>query len=64
MLKALDDYLQFESLDKKKIEQLSSDWKKENIDNVLHQNNNDDCGVSVCMFAEFVSRKRPLLFSQ
>ena len=32
--------------------------------NLPQQNNTNDCGVYVCMFADFLSQDLPLLFSQ
>lgn len=42
----------------------ASDWHKENVANIPQQQNNSDCGIFCCMFAEFISRRREITFSQ
>lgn len=64
VLNTLEDYLRQESLDKKRIPFDSTGWVKENMQNIPQQENGSDCGVFSCMFAEFVSRDRPILFTQ
>lgn len=64
VLKALEDYLQSESLDKKNTQFDMSDWRKENVQNIPQQENGSDCGVFSCMYAEFLTRERPILFTQ
>lgn len=64
VLNALADYLQAESMDKKKQPLDMSDWKKENVSNIPQQENGSDCGVFSCMYAEFITRNRPILFTQ
>lgn len=42
-------------------------WRLENVQGIPQQSNDDDCGVFSCMYAEFVSRNRPItqsVFSQ
>lgn len=63
-LNALADYLKSESLDKKKVELDMSKWKLENVRNIPQQENGSDCGVFSCMYAEFVTRNRPIVFTQ
>lgn len=64
VLRALANYLQEESRDKKKCEFDMSGWKLINAPDIPQQENGSDCGVFSCMFAEFVTRNRPLKFSQ
>lgn len=63
-LNALVDYLQKESLDKKQRVLDMAEWRTENVQNIPQQTNGSDCGVFSCMYAEFVSRNRPFVFSQ
>lgn len=63
-IRALAEYLKSESLDKKKVEFDMSDWKYENVRNIPQQENGSDCGVFSCMYAEFITRNRPIVFSQ
>jgi sentrin-specific protease 1 len=64
VLRALEQYLIDESLDKKKQHFDTSCFKKENVLDCPKQNNGSDCGVFSCMFAEFISRDRPISFNQ
>lgn len=64
VLTALANYLKEESLDKKKCEFDMSDWKLENVRDIPQQENGSDCGVFSCMYAEFVTRNRPIVFTQ
>lgn len=64
VLNALADYLQAESLDKKKQPLDMSGWTKENVPNIPQQENGSDCGVFSCMYAEFIARNRPITFTQ
>lgn len=63
-LSALVEYLKAESLDKKKVEFDMNGWTTENVRNIPQQENGSDCGVFSCMYAEFVTRNRPIVFSQ
>ncbi|XP_046688046.1 sentrin-specific protease 1-like [Homalodisca vitripennis] len=63
-LYALLNYLNEESLDKKKKEYDISDWKTENVKDIPQQMNGSDCGVFSCMFAEYLSRNAKITFSQ
>jgi len=65
-LEYLFEYLKDEHLDKKK-EPLphQDEWKLVPTQNdTPHQRNGFDCGVFTCMFADFLSRDCPLVFSQ
>ncbi|XP_034489618.1 sentrin-specific protease [Drosophila innubila] len=64
VLNALETYLREESLDKRKLPFDTSDFKIENVQNVPQQTNGSDCGVFSCMFAEYITRNKPLNFSQ
>lgn len=64
VLSALYEYLKSESLDKKKVKLDMSGWKMENVRNIPQQENDSDCGVFSCMYAEFVTRNRPIVFTQ
>ncbi|XP_031622803.1 sentrin-specific protease 1-like isoform X2 [Contarinia nasturtii] len=64
VLSALFEYLKAESLDKKKVDLDMTGWKTENVRNIPQQENGSDCGVFSCMYAEFVTRNRPIVFTQ
>lgn len=64
VLNHLEAYLQEESLDKKRVAFDNTGWTKENMRGIPQQENGSDCGVFSCMFAEFVSRNRPIVFTQ
>ncbi|KAM8718495.1 hypothetical protein ACLKA7_001665 [Drosophila subpalustris] len=64
VLSALETYLREESLDKRKLPFDTSDFKIENVQDVPQQTNGSDCGVFSCMFAEYITRNKPLNFSQ
>ena len=63
-LAALRQYLQDESLDKKKKPYNTSDWKLECAKNIPQQMNGSDCGVFSCMFAEYVCANKKITFAQ
>lgn len=64
VLQALESYLKEESLDKKKENLDTSDWRIENVLDCPKQQNDNDCGVFCCMFAEFITRNSPISFGQ
>lgn len=64
VLTALANYLKEESLDKKKCEFDMTGWKFDNVRNIPQQENGSDCGVFSCMYAEFITRNRPIVFTQ
>lgn len=64
VLQALLEYLSAESMDKKGVPFDKTGWMMENLYEIPQQNNGSDCGVFSCMFAEFVTRNRPITFSQ
>jgi len=63
-LAALKQYLQDESLDKKKQSYDMSDWKLQSAKNIPQQMNGSDCGVFSCMFAEYVCANKKITFTQ
>ncbi|KAK2587392.1 hypothetical protein KPH14_003107 [Odynerus spinipes] len=63
-LSALRQYLEEESMDKKKKSFDTSDWKLESEKDIPQQMNGSDCGVFSCMFAEYICANRKITFSQ
>ncbi|XP_071630578.1 uncharacterized protein [Temnothorax longispinosus] len=63
-LAALKQYLQDESLDKKKQPYNMNDWKLKPARNIPQQMNGSDCGVFSCMFAEYVCANKKITFTQ
>lgn len=63
-LSALRQYLEDESLDKKKQPYDTSNWKLECAKNIPQQMNGSDCGVFSCMFAEYISANKKITFTQ
>lgn len=64
VLNTLSDYLVDESRDKKGVPYDMSGWVCESLTNIPRQNNQSDCGVFSCAFAETITRNRPIKFSQ
>lgn len=64
VLNALEQYLQDESLDKRKKPFDTSEFAKENMRECPRQMNGSDCGVFSCMFAEHETRNREIGFTQ
>ncbi|CAD7083436.1 unnamed protein product [Hermetia illucens] len=64
LLEVLADYLRLESLDKQKIPLDTSEFVKENVQDIPQQTNGNDCGVFCCMYAEYISRDHKISFSQ
>ncbi|XP_076235325.1 uncharacterized protein LOC143179827 [Calliopsis andreniformis] len=63
-LSALRQYLEDESLDKKKKPYDTSNWKLECAKNIPQQMNGSDCGVFSCMFAEYICANKKITFTQ
>ncbi|XP_058810240.1 sentrin-specific protease 1-like [Phymastichus coffea] len=63
-LRVLKQYLQDESIDKKKKSFEFLGWNFECIKDIPKQMNGSDCGVFSCMFAEYVSANKKLDFTQ
>lgn len=64
VLAQLAEYLVDEGRDKKGVPYDMTGWVMESMTNIPRQNNQCDCGVFSCTFAETISRNRPLEFSQ
>lgn len=58
------NYLKEEHIDKKKQFFNEMEWKTQNVHDIPQQQNGYDCGVFSCMYAEFITRNRPIEFSQ
>ncbi|ELU10988.1 hypothetical protein CAPTEDRAFT_224463 [Capitella teleta] len=63
-LNAVRDYLLAESMDKKKKKYDMTDWKQINMKEIPQQMNGSDCGMFACKFAEYITRKAPISFTQ
>ncbi|OAD58865.1 Sentrin-specific protease 1 [Eufriesea mexicana] len=63
-LSALRQYLEDESLDKKRQTYDTSNWKFECAKNIPQQMNGSDCGVFSCMFAEYICANKKITFTQ
>lgn len=63
-LTVLEVYLQEESLNKLNVPLDMTGWTLENVQKIPQQANGSDCGVFSCMYAEFITRNRPLIFKQ
>ncbi|XP_076750121.1 sentrin-specific protease 1 [Xylocopa sonorina] len=63
-LSVLRQYLEDESLDKKKQTYDTSNWKLECAKNIPQQMNGSDCGVFSCMFAEYICANKKITFTQ
>ncbi|XP_014486569.1 PREDICTED: sentrin-specific protease 1-like isoform X2 [Dinoponera quadriceps] len=63
-LAALKQYLQDESIDKKKQTYDMSSWKLQPAKDIPQQMNGSDCGVFSCMFAEYVCANKKITFTQ
>ncbi|XP_075154447.1 ulp1 [Haematobia irritans] len=64
VLKALEQYLKDESMDKRKQPFDTSNFLIESVQGVPRQMNGSDCGVFSCMFAEYITRNKEITFSQ
>ncbi|XP_032457372.1 sentrin-specific protease 1 [Nasonia vitripennis] len=63
-LQVLKQYLQEESIDKKKKHFDFLDWTFECIKDIPQQMNGSDCGVFSCMFAEYICSNKTINFTQ
>ncbi|KFP76559.1 Sentrin-specific protease 2, partial [Apaloderma vittatum] len=59
-------YLQEESQEKRNLELSSSEWTLHSMESheIPQQLNGSDCGVFLCKYADYVSRDKPLTFTQ
>lgn len=64
VVEALKNYLQDESMDKRKTKLDTTDWTVECIRDCPQQRNGSDCGVFSCMVAEFLTRDSKPSFDQ
>ncbi|NWI97585.1 SENP2 protease, partial [Pitta sordida] len=70
--KTLLQYLQEESREKRNLELTVSEWTLRNPkfpflyipQEIPQQTNGSDCGVFVCKYADFISRDKPITFTQ
>lgn len=62
-LEILQEYLEHEFSDKHGKE-LNIEYPRINVNNIPWQQNNYDCGVFLCKFAEFITRDASISFSQ
>jgi len=63
-LSALRDYLNSESMDKKKVPFDMTGWKTASPKDIPEQLNGCDCGVFACKYAEYLSRRAKFDFDQ
>jgi len=63
-LSALRDYLNSESMDKKKVSFDMTGWKTASPKDIPEQLNGCDCGVFACKYAEYLSRRAKFDFDQ
>jgi sentrin-specific protease 1 len=63
-LSALANYLVLEHQDKKSSPYDLNGWKLESAKGIPRQTNTSDCGVFTCRFAEYVTRRDPINFTQ
>ncbi|CAG0896220.1 unnamed protein product [Darwinula stevensoni] len=63
-LRLLLDYIQEEYKDKKKAQLDVAAWSMQSVREIPQQKNGSDCGMFACKFADFVSRRLPIVFDQ
>ena len=65
-LRALLKYLEDEHLDKKKspLDPPASQWDAQLVKDIPQQMNGSDCGMFTCKFAEYVTRRADINFTQ
>ncbi|NXJ02271.1 SENP2 protease, partial [Psophia crepitans] len=63
---ALFQYLQQESREKRNLELTFSEWTLRSMGprEIPQQRNGSDCGVFTCKYADYISRDKPLTFTQ
>ncbi|OXB83463.1 UNVERIFIED_CONTAM: hypothetical protein H355_006310 [Colinus virginianus] len=59
-------YLQEESWEKQKVKLSCSEWTLRNMEahEIPQQSNGNDCGVFMCKYADYVSREKPITFTE
>lgn len=60
----LYEYVKRECLDKKNVKIDMSGWILGDVPNIPQQQNDDDGGIFMCMYAEYITRNKPFRFSQ
>nr|XP_009487915.1 PREDICTED: sentrin-specific protease 2 [Pelecanus crispus] len=62
----LFQYLQEESRDKRNVELTFSEWTLHSMESheIPQQLNGSDCGVFMCKYADYISRDKPITFTQ
>ncbi|NXS42962.1 SENP2 protease, partial [Balaeniceps rex] len=62
----LFQYLQEESRDKRNLELTFSEWTLHSMESheIPQQLNGSDCGVFMCKYADYISRDKPITFTQ
>lgn len=63
-LAALRRYLEEESMDKRKTPIDTSDWNLECVEDIPQQMNGSDCGMFACKYADYISRRSKITFTQ
>jgi len=63
-LRALSKYIEEEHLAKKSAPLDMSDWSQEIAESIPQQMNGSDCGMFTCKFAEYISRRKKITFTQ
>ncbi|NXK92103.1 SENP2 protease, partial [Formicarius rufipectus] len=59
-------YLQEESKEKRNLELIASEWTLRSMSpwEIPQQSNGSDCGVFACKYADYISRDKPITFTQ
>lgn len=59
-------YLQEESWEKQNVKLSSSEWTLHSMESheIPQQSNGSDCGVFMCKYADYVSRDKPITFTE
>ena len=63
-VRAIKEYLEDESMDKKKTPLNTSDWSLDIVKDIPQQINSSDCGVFTCKYADYLVRRKPITFTQ
>ncbi|XP_059148626.1 sentrin-specific protease 1-like isoform X2 [Physella acuta] len=63
-LKAVFNYLKDERIAKNQTPLVEKEWKAQHAENNPHQMNGGDCGMFMCKYAEYITRDKPITFTQ
>ena len=63
-VRAVKEYLEDESMDKKKTPLNTSEWSLDIVKDIPQQMNSSDCGVFTCKYADYLVRRKPITFTQ